>query len=723
MITFDLTFSWADTVFVVAVLTFFIWLAIRNMRNTAFSRMVVLMEATRLIVVAMLSFMLLQPELIKRVKLENKPVLKVLYDSSDSMKTVDVASADAVVEREKAAAEVVGALTDADLSAFDVKFESFAGSESEPVSTDINGALTGAMKDKDLKSVVLISDGSWNAGTNPVNAAYKLGEGKVSVFTLGTGRESFLPDLFMERVDAPSYSLVNEKVMIPFLVHNRFDHSVSTDVVLTDSYGRTLKKKIHLPAGARHQDTIAWRPKKEGRYSLTMSLPVLDTEMNKKNNSTAFAIDVRKEVLKVLVVETLPRWEFRYLRNALMRDPGVIVNTLVLHRKGMSIGGGKGYLQKFPETRKELTEYDVVFLGDVGVGEGGLTEEQAKMLRGLVESQGSGIVFLPGIQGKQLSLENSELADVLPVVYDKSFIKGKGLPQKASMVLTSEGREHLLTMLADTSMANAVLWRQLPGFNWSAVIKKAKPGSNVLAMHSFLKAGSAKMPLLVTRPFGNGNALYMGSDGAWRWRRGVEDKYHYRFWGQVVRWMAHKRHLSYNNGVRVFYTPEQPKAGDTVALNVTILDQLRQPLRDGRVSCRITLPDGSLHDSLLHADGKEWGIFKGSFKLEKSGSYEVAIECNEASRKHSFAVNASSLAKEKRGEPADFRTLKEVAMISGGSFFDSGSVDKLVAKLTNMPDVDILESRIKIWSSWWWGLLTILLLGAYWILRKLAGMI
>ena len=27
----------------------------------------------------------------------------------------------------------------------------------------------------------------------------------------------------------------------------------------------------------------------------------------------------------------------------------------------------------------------------------------------------------------------------------------------------------------------------------------------------------------------------MGSDSAWRWRRGVEDKFHYRFWSQVVR--------------------------------------------------------------------------------------------------------------------------------------------------------------------------------------------
>ena len=64
-----------------------------------------------------------------------------------------------------------------------------------------------------------------------------------------------------------------------------------------------------------------------------------------------------------------------------------------------------------------------------------------------------------------------------------------------------------------------------------------------------------RIPLLVTRAAGNGKVLYMGTDAAWRWRKGVEDTYHYRFWGQVVRWMSHQRHLAQEEGIRFFYTP------------------------------------------------------------------------------------------------------------------------------------------------------------------------
>ena len=33
----------------------------------------------------------------------------------------------------------------------------------------------------------------------------------------------------------------------------------------------------------------------------------------------------------MLVVESYPRWEYRYLRNALSRDPGVELSCLLFH--------------------------------------------------------------------------------------------------------------------------------------------------------------------------------------------------------------------------------------------------------------------------------------------------------------------------------------------------------------------------------------------------------
>ena len=49
------------------------------------------------------------------------------------------------------------------------------------------------------------------------------------------------------------------------------------------------------------------------------------------NNASSFSISGRRESIKALVIDTLPRWEYRFIRNALYRDPGVNVHTLLFH--------------------------------------------------------------------------------------------------------------------------------------------------------------------------------------------------------------------------------------------------------------------------------------------------------------------------------------------------------------------------------------------------------
>ena len=95
---------------------------------------------------------------------------------------------------------------------------------------------------------------------------------------------------------------------------------------------------------------------------------------------------------------------------------------------------------------------------------------------------------------------------------------------------------------------------------------------SVLAVHETQRNEFGRLPLLATRDFGNGKVLFLGTDGAWRWRKGVEDRYHYRFWAQVVRWMAHQRHLAGNAGIRLIFAPENPRRGDTIYLLATVFD-------------------------------------------------------------------------------------------------------------------------------------------------------
>ncbi|HEY2342358.1 MAG TPA: hypothetical protein VGH90_04975, partial [Chthoniobacteraceae bacterium] len=432
-------------------------------------------------------------------------------------------------------------------------------------------------------------------------------------------------------------------------------------------------------------------------------------------------LSVRKEILKVLVVDSEPRWEFRYLRNALMRDSGVVANT-ILYNPEIGMGEGVGYLSQFPAKREDLQSYDVVFLGDVGVSAGMLTTENAEMLKGLVEQQASGLVFMPGALGRERTLVDSPLGELLPVEMD--FTKGSGFASgaEARMELTLRGRDHWLTMLATDPDANQAVWRGLPGFYWYAPVVRARPGSEVLAVHEAARNQFGRLPLLVTRNAGNGKVLFMGTDSAWRWRKGVEDTYHYRFWGQVVRWMAHERHLAQDEGVRFFYTPEAPKRGDKVRLNATILDKLGAPLNEGKVVVSLTAPSGATEEIDLGAENPEWGMRTGQFVPREGGRYAVDVKCEEANRHLKTQIDVTVPTLEKVGLPAKLDVLREIAALTNGHFGTPGDLGQMVSGLSLLPERKPEERRFRLWCDPSWCAALIALFGLYWAGRKIGGL-
>ena len=148
--------------------------------------------------------------------------------------------------------------------------------------------------------------------------------------------------------------------------------------------------------------------------------------------------------------------------------------------------------------------------------------------------------------------------------------------------LTELARRSLLTRLADTEEENVEVWEGLPGFQWYAPVLRARAGSEVLCVHKDVSNSFGRLPLLVTRTYGAGKVLFLGTDGAWRWRKGVEDKYHYRFWGQVVRWMAYQRNMAKGETMRLYYTPDRPQIDRTLTLSANVMDRQGEPLHRRR---------------------------------------------------------------------------------------------------------------------------------------------
>jgi hypothetical protein len=707
-----------------------VWFFIRSLQREGSGGWFTGLHSLRLGVAGLVAFTLLRPERVQETRSTEQPRVAVLWDASGSMGTSDVVTGDKrAISRADWVREQVDARFWAGLEQrYQVSVEPFStppGEDQTPegeIGTDLNEPLVRILKQHgDLRAVVLLSDGDWNIGKSPITAATALAQKDVPVFAIGVGNETYLPDVELLSVLAPTYGLLNERISVMFTLQNHLQREVKTTVTVEGPGGVNVAKKVSLPPMGQIQEMLVFTPSAEGEGDFKVSVPVEEEEAFAQNNERSFPLAVRKETLKVLVVDSQPRWEFRYLRNALMRDPGVQVSTLLYHPE-IGMGEGAGYLGEFPPKREDLQAYDVIFLGDVGLGNGMLTAENASMMRGLVEQQASGLVFLPGPLGRQKTLSESALVDLLPVETDYSKGSGFASASDARLELTFRGRDHWLTMLATDPGANQAVWRGLPGFYWYAPVVKARAGSEVLAVHEAARNQHGRLPLLVTRNAGNGKVLYMGTDSAWRWRKGVEDTYHYRFWGQVVRWMAHQRHLAQDEGVRFFYAPEAPKRGDRVRLNATILDKLGIPLNEGRVAITLTAPSGTAETIELASENAEWGLHSGQFTPREGGRYKVLIKSDASGRELATQLDVAVPTVEKVGVPAKLGIMREIAALTNGRSGGPGDLGQIVSSLSLLPERKPDERRFRLWCDPVWCATLLGLFTAYWAGRKVAGL-
>jgi hypothetical protein len=739
-------------------------LCVVTWRRSGYRPSVGSLELLRFSIVLLGVLMLNQPEWVEAFRPQAKPVLAVIWDDSPSMETRDVPLASSTSSSQSTSSESASSQSassgsassqfsasssDSDLPGssvqsrkeaiaraideatweplreqWDIHLESFSGSYPEARS-NLSAPLREALEQHPhLRAILLISDGDWNEGAPPIEMASRLRLAEIPVLAMPVGSPSRLPDIELLSLDAPTFGIAGKTVRIPFTIESWLPREYATQVVLTSSTGEQITQEIRVAPMGRTTDSILWKPDDVGDYTLKLEVPPHPDETILDNNQRSAPISIREERLRVLVVESYPRWEYRYLRNALSRDPGVDVSCLLFQPGLERVGGGSSdYISSFPDGLDELSEFDVVFLGDVGMEPGQLTEEQCRLLKGLVEHQASGLVFLPGWQGRQYSLLESELADLMPVTLDPGQPRGWGSRIPSHFELTELGRRSLLTKLADTEDENSEVWEDLPGFQWHAPVERAKAGSEILAVHKDASNQYGRLPLLVSRTHGAGKVLFMGTDGAWRWRKGVEDKYHYRFWGQVVRWMAYARNMARADSIRLYYSPDQPQVRQSLTLNANVMEASGEPLERGEVTARIQAPSGQAETIRLTSRGEEWGAFTGRYTTQEPGLHQLRLYCRETDSSLETTFFVQGDPEEPIGHPARPEVLEELARVTQGEVILPDRIEDAIRSLENLPEPPLSVRRVPLWSHPALAGLLVLMLGIFWGGRKVVGLI
>jgi hypothetical protein len=163
--------------------------------------------------------------------------------------------------------------------------------------------------------------------------------------------------------------------------------------------------------------------------------------------------------------------------------------------------------------------------------------------------------------------------------------------------------------------------------------------------------------------------------------------------------------------------------GDTVFLQATVLDEAGFPLENGEVNGAIVSPTGRGEQLELSEVEGGWGVYSAEFSPPEGGPFEITIEAPEHDRELKTKLTVSLPKREKLGRPVNRSVLAEIASITGGESVNTADLDKLIKKISILPEPRPAEIRTRLWSNPWWGGAILLLLLVYWTGRKLVGLV
>ena len=175
-------------------------------------------------------------------------------------------------------------------------------------------------------------------------------------------------------------------------------------------------------AGKPVPATLRYAPPEAGEKTFVIEVPGQAGETELANNRLERVVVVTESRrLKVLLIDGLVRYEFRFVKVLLERETEAIkgnksieLQTLLLDAHPDYASQDKSAIRAFP-TRSELFDYDVVILGDVDPAQFPRPAQTFKDLADFVTERGGGLLVVAGEQATPHKLFDTPLADVLPV--------------------------------------------------------------------------------------------------------------------------------------------------------------------------------------------------------------------------------------------------------------------------------------------------------------------
>jgi hypothetical protein len=587
-----------------------------------------------------------------------------------------------------------------------------------------------------LQGVVLVSDFDQNAGPPATAAARRLG---VPFYCVGVGPE-IAADVAVD-VQAPPVMKKDERSLVTIRLRQTGLDGAVAEVTVTArpldgpaaaAGGAPLDlgtRSVQLSAGTVAVE-FPFTPPEVGRHEFVAEVDQLAGESIDANNRAVRETTVRDDYLRLEYVEYEPTWEWRFVKEVFQRDPLVGergFRTFLRSADPQVRASNDLFLAAPAAARAEFFATDVLFLGDMPAA--ALSSRFCELTREFVEEFGGGLVVIAGPRFGPAELAETALGDMLPVVFDAARRPRDDRPFE--LVLTPEAALFDFMRLGADEVENRRAWRNLGRLPWWQPVSRPHPQATVLAVHPTEKCddGRTPQPIIAIRRYGRGEVVYVGTNETWRLRRQYGERYYRQFWGQLM----HRLGLGHAMGSQKRFVVRTDattyRTDDTVIVTVEAFDAAFEPLSaeklpDGTLTARLVRPDAADAagpETLAIAEVRP-GLFEARIPALVAGEHRIVVDDPLTREQAQTAFTVTGLSVERRSVHRNAALQEAIAAATGGRSYDLTTAARMATDIEPVPRP---EHAVKVFPlSMTWACLTagLGLLVTEWILRKRASL-
>ncbi|MCJ8329530.1 MAG: VWA domain-containing protein [Lentisphaeria bacterium] len=588
-----------------------------------------------------------------------------------------------------------------------------ADGEYSALGSAVDEAVTRAGAES-VAAVIVLSDFSWNHGIDPVGVAERLKDRGIPIYPIGIGRPE-PPDLRVSNIYVKDKLFIKDRYTVKVQLWSSPKFAGRT-AALNLTIGTEKRTRMVRLTGDFQIETFKMKaPKNAGKYALEIEIGNMDDEIITENNKDSRDIKVIDEKIKVLFVEGLPRWEYRYLRWVLLRDPRLDVKFLMTEGDKDLAAYSPLYLSRFPEAGKSGLDFDLMILGDVPATY--FNHEQFRWIDGLVKGRGASLLMIAGKRHSPRSYRETPIADMLPVRIQNS--EWKKVTARDRPVVTRSGESSELVNIGEDKLMTTKIFETILPLHSVPMVRKKASATVLMSLSNYRPEGEL-YPLIAWQRYGSGKCMFVGTEKLWRIRFQVGRRYHERLWAQLIQFLSLSRLEGGNERITLKTDSNRYAEGEQVQLFANVLDSLYEPVKKENYTVTVGRENGGDEEKVLLKPVPDVpGFYQGRYIPGNVGDYvmKAMVKDRKEANKVEFTVEKESLEMQNPGLQEEL--IRQLAEITGGLAALSGNEINTISQIINAPKKPQVENlTIELWDMTWIFIFLVIITAIEWICRR-----